>query len=96
MVKNKFYLEFRYDQWNTRLQRKIIRKGVETWINATDKQVLQFINQNYISKEQIVNLECLKEEDINLPMTEDNIDVCRKRGFRNQLRKEIKEEIEKL
>jgi len=42
---NGFYSNFRYDKYNERLQRKIIRKGVETWINATDKQVWSWIEQ---------------------------------------------------
>jgi hypothetical protein len=45
-----------------------------------------WINQNYISKEQILNLECLKEESGEFDQF----------WLANQLRKEIKDEIKKL
>lgn len=52
-----------------------------------------WINQNYISKEQILNLECLVDE---IPtMSEPEIEVDNKE-IRNKLRNEIKDEIKKL
>lgn len=70
---------------------------------STDKQLFSidkngierlydWINQNYISKEEILNLECLKEEKIttlDIKYDNDNPEI------RNQLREEIKEEITK-
>lgn len=54
-----------------------------------------WINQNYISKQQILNLECLKEDkfrSVNQGLGCQNA----RQEVENQLRKEIKEEIEKL
>jgi hypothetical protein len=52
-----------------------------------------WINQNYISKEGILNLECLKEEE---PDEFDDFIGTDRIETKNKLRKEIKEEIKKL
>jgi hypothetical protein len=54
-----------------------------------------WINQNYISKQQILNLECLKEEECPDDKLDNEYVTEWYRG-RNQLRNEIKEEIKKL
>lgn len=43
----RFRKNFRYENWNgeQKLKRRIIRKGVETWISATGKQVESFIEK---------------------------------------------------
>lgn len=75
--------------WNAEKAEKQWRK--DTW---------KWITKHYISKEQILNLECLKEEE-----TVKHIDVVLfpKQAYenlgkltRNQLRKKIIEEINKL
>lgn len=61
-----------------------------------------WINQNYISKQQILNLECLKEEiiiddnKVDIESLENTWYENDDREIRNQLRNEIKKEIEKL
>ena len=65
------------------------------------KEILDWINQNYIFKQQILNLECLKEEkhshDCNKNVPElKNLPCDCDNGLRNKLRTEIKEEIKKL
>lgn len=52
-------------------------------------EVWNWINQNYISKQQILNLECLKEEKDSI-VYEVEVDS------KNQLRNQIKSEIEKI
>lgn len=58
------------------------------------KEILDWINQNYISKEQILNLECLKEELI-FPL-KDNLMTEFAKNTRNDLKLEIIGEIKKL
>lgn len=73
------------------------RFGVNESITDID-ELWVWINQNYISKEQILNLECLKEEvtkkkrHFNLLKDMEQLE----KAVRNQLRKEIKEQINKL
>jgi hypothetical protein len=87
----------------------------------TPEKIFDWINQNYISKQQILNLECLKEEKTYTYFSSPkmNIDVrdittgkithwrkdkkykhqsilTEEQILRNQLRKEIIEEIKKL
>lgn len=58
-------------------------------------EVWNWINQNYISKEQILNLECLKEEK-DREQRGSSIDYNFDVEIKNQLRNEIIEEINKL
>ena len=58
-------------------------------VTSAVTEIEKFINQNYISKQQILNLECLKEEKDSI-VYEVEVDT------RNQLRNKIKSEIEKL
>ena len=53
-----------------------------------------WINQNYISKQQILNLECLKEEEQDWEKI--GYEEACSNESKNQLRKEIKEQINKL
>lgn len=55
------------------------------------KEIFDWINQNYISKQQILNLECLKEEKITK-----NIFSITQLESRNKIRNQIKNEIKKL
>lgn len=68
------------------------RFGVNESITDID-ELWDWINQNYISKEQILNLECLKEEEFDIHIFDGHNDILM---CRNQLRNEIKKEIKKL
>jgi len=82
------------------LQDKKKLNELEQWLNedksickADRDYILDFITKNYISKQQILNLECLKEEKIQ---RYDDRDIEYYKDGKNQKIKEIKEAINNL
>ena len=67
------------------------------------EEIYNWINQNYISKEEILNLECLKEEEFDVLMTLKEVQMKELERFgwskesmklgANKLRNEIKQQI---